>query len=324
MIIMPKPNSNFTIIQNDIFNNYPDMSAKSKFMLLQILSKPADWKLNLSWLAKQNNEGIHAVKSSVKEWVDNGFLHKFTARADGRIKEVVPVVCFPPLTREQAEAYFNVKYQQSQGQTEANPVEPEIVEHVVCDSAIYETEICRQEINPVENHLEENHTLLNTDNNKNKFKQILRETTTTTPEPDSILDTYPAMSLPSSSPSNEILNLIPEKHKNPMVLSLVNKAMVDYPVREVEEAIAYAGANVRGGSMQFKAYLDKTLKNGWSAGYFDSILEPCQQEEVPWAPSASGGKFANGFVTGSRRMDANLAACLEFAAYCENRKEATA
>ena len=67
MNIMPKPDSNFTVVQNDIFNNYPDMSAKSKFMLLQILSKPDDWKLNIQWLAKQNNEGIHAVKSSVKE-----------------------------------------------------------------------------------------------------------------------------------------------------------------------------------------------------------------------------------------------------------------
>jgi hypothetical protein len=96
------------------------MSAKSKFMLLQILSKPDDWKLNINWLAKQNNEGIHAVKSSVKEWQDNGFLHKFTARADGRIKEVVPLVCFPPLTREQAKAHFDEKYQQAQDRSEVN------------------------------------------------------------------------------------------------------------------------------------------------------------------------------------------------------------
>ena len=322
MIIMPKPNSNFTIIQNDIFNNYPDMSAKSKFMLLQILSKPADWKLNLSWLAKQNNEGIHAVKSSVREWADNGFLHKFTARADGRIKEVVPVVCFPPLTREQAEVHFNVKYQQAQGQPEAKPVEPEIVEPVVCDSAIDEKETCRQEINPVENHLEENHPLLNTDNNKNKFKQKLRETTTTTPEPvpeDVIYDHDTLLPVPSSSPTDEIINLIPEQHRSPMVISLVNKAIVDYPAREVEEAITYAGANVRGGNFQFRAYLDKTLKNKWAKGYLDTM-----GSSNPFGSDLFGTcQFPNGFTTGSKRLDGNLAACLEFAALSK-RGRATA
>jgi len=52
-----------------------------------------------------------------------------------------------------------------------------------------------------------------------------------------------------------------------VVLTLVNKAMVDYPVNEIKQAIAYAGANVRGGSLQFRAYLDKTLKNGWAEGW---------------------------------------------------------
>ena len=52
-----------------------------------------------------------------------------------------------------------------------------------------------------------------------------------------------------------------------MVISLVNKAILDYPANEVEEAVAYAAGNVRGGSMQFKAYLDKTLKNKWAEGY---------------------------------------------------------
>lgn len=325
MNIMPKPNSNFTIIQNDIFNNYPDMSAKSKFMLLQILSKPADWKLSLSWLAKQNNEGIHAVKSSVREWQDNGFLHKFTARADGRIKEVVPVVCFPPLTREQAEVHFNVKCQQSQGQPEAKPVEPEIVEPeiiepeiiepVVCDSTIDETETCRQEINPVENHPAENHPLLPY-NNKNKFKQTLRETTTTTPDPvpePVIYDHDTLLPVPSSSYStDEIIKLIPEQHRSPIVLSLVNKAMVDYPAREVEEAITYAGANVRGGSFQFRAYLDKTLKNKWAEGYLDTMEEPNFNRGYGAAWGHPMAKYPNGTVTGDPRMDTNYLVAADF------------
>ena len=132
------------------------------------------------------------------------------------------------------------------------------------------------------------------------------------PKGHSILDTYPAMSLPSSSPSNEILNLIPEKHKNPMVLSLVNKAMVDYPVREVEEAIAYAGANVRGGSMQFKAYLDKTLKNKWAKGYLDTMEEPNFNRGYGVAWGHPMAKYPNGTVTGDPRMDTNYLVAADF------------
>jgi len=39
----------------------------------------------------------------------------------------------------------------------------------------------------------------------------------------------------------------------------------------VEEAIVYSSANVKGGWMQYKAYLDKTLKNKWAAGYLETI-----------------------------------------------------
>jgi len=158
----------------------------------------------------------------------------------------------------------------------------------------------------------------------NDIKQILRVTTTTTPksEPVSAIcdqDMPMPMPLPSSCSSNAILNLIPEKHKSPMVVTFVNKAIVDYPAKDVEEAVAYTAGNVRGGSMQFRAYLDKTLQNKWAEGYFESMQEQSAQG-FSWGP----GRFQNGFVTGSRRMDANLAACLEFAAYCEGKKEVMA
>ena len=84
-----------------------------------------------------------------------------------------------------------------------------------------------------------------------------------------------------------------------MVISLVNKAIVDYPAREVEEAIAYAAGNVRGGSMQFRAYLDKTLQNKWAEGYFESMQER-SPHGILWTQMPRGG-FHNGFVTGSRR-----------------------
>jgi hypothetical protein len=104
-----------------------------------------------------------------------------------------------------------------------------------------------------------------------------------------------------------------------VVLSLVGKAIVDYPEREVKEAIAYAGANVRGGSMQYKAYLDKTLKNKWADGFLDTMSNKAMDAN-PFGPDLFGsGQFPNGFTTGSQRMDRNLAACLEFVAYAKGK-----
>ncbi|WP_321493957.1 hypothetical protein [uncultured Desulfobacter sp.] len=76
----------------------------------------------------------------------------------------------------------------------------------------------------------------------NDIKQRLRVTTTTTPKSEpvpAICDQDIPMPLPSSCSSNAILNLIPEKHKSPMVVTFVNKAIVDYPAKDVEEAVAY-------------------------------------------------------------------------------------
>jgi hypothetical protein len=108
--------------------------------------------------------------------------------------------------------------------------------------------------------------ILNTNN-----KQILKETKTTTPEPEPAPrvrgGVLPLPSSSSSSSSTKILNLIPECHRSPMVLTLVNKAMSDCSENELKKAILYSASNVRGGSNQFRAYLDKTIKNKWADGW---------------------------------------------------------
>jgi hypothetical protein len=137
------------------------------------------------------------------------------------------------------------------------------------------------------------------------IKQILNVTTTTEPGTDP--GGCDSVS-PSSWSSDAILNLIPEKHKSPMVVSLVNKAVGDYPEQVVREAVAYAAGNVRGGSMQFKAYLDKTLKNKWAEGFLESRGAHCGL--TTWFEPK--GAFPNGTVTGSRRMDGNYMAAAQF------------
>jgi len=257
MIIMPKPDRNFTVIQNDIFTNYPDMSAKAKFMLLQVLSKPANWNFNFAWLAKQNSEGIHAVKSTVQEWGANNFYHRFVIRENGRIKKVEQVLCLPPLTRDEAEQYLNMD-----------------VAAKTSTESTFQQVFTQQETDPI----------LNTNN-----KQILKETKTTTPEPEPAPRVRGGvLPLPSSSSSSstQILNLIPECHRSPMVLTLVNKAMSDCSENELKKAILYSASNVRGGSNQFRAYLDKTIKNKWADGW-----EPGPEKSAD--RQAAGEQFRN-------------------------------
>jgi len=82
----------------------------------------------------------------------------------------------------------------------------------------------------------------------------------------------------------------------------------------VEEAIVYSSANVKDGWMQYKAYLDKTLKNKWAAGYLETIStnSPAALSPGRFAGGMPGARFPNGTVTGSARMDSNYMACAEF------------
>jgi len=96
-----------------------------------------------------------------------------------------------------------------------------------------------------------------------------------------------------------------------MVKAFVNQAVKEYSSLEVKKAIVYASANVKGGWMQYKAYLDKTLKNNWAAGYLKQTTAPSKEailakyglSEQITMPAA--GRFPNGTVTGCARMGRN-------------------
>ena len=83
-------------------------------------------------------------------------------------------------------------------------------------------------------------------------------TTTTTPEQEltpvvKVVEEVPS-SYPATEDINSLLDLISEQHSQPMVKTLVNQAVKEYTLLEVEEAIVYSSANVKGGWMQYKAY----------------------------------------------------------------------
>ena len=153
------------------------------------------------------------------------------------------------------------------------------------------------------------------------IEQRLRVTTTTTqnlaPEPTvEVVEETPSSSYPATEDINSLLNLIPEQHQQPMVKALVNQAVKEYTPLEMKEAIVYSSANVKGGWMQYKAYLDKTLKNKWAAGYLEAIntTTPAVLSPGGLAGAMPGARFPNGTVTGCARMDSNYQAAAEFLA----------
>nr|WP_319396124.1 hypothetical protein [uncultured Desulfobacter sp.] len=284
MITRTEKTSNYTILPNEFLLD-ETISDKARGLLARLLSRPDNWRLNVNYLVKTGKSGHTAVRSAIRELEAAGYIQKEVSRhANGRIIGVEYII------RE-------------------SPVKPCV------DEPAQEPKTTCRETRAKEDHtkavsIKDNH-MRKTQNKKTApiiktdIKQTLRETTTTAPGADP--GGCDSVS-PSSCSCDAILNLIPEKHKSPMVVSLVNKAVGDYPARTVKEAVAYAAGNVRGGSMQFKAYLDKALKNKWAEGYLESRVGQCGLST--WL--APRGKFPNGTVTGSKRMDSNYMAAAQF------------
>ena len=362
MKISPNPDKNFTVIQNDIFDNYPEMTAKAKFMFLQILRRPDDWNMNVKWLSKQNAEGIHAVRSSVKEWENNNFLHRVIVREDGRIKDIENVICYPPLSREEAERIFKARMenpgkkeewpnrqdelplvnspefsrdsypkmdrfeiiQDTEKTPSPNLGQPKI--HPKIDTSPLEaTKIKPTTVSTDKKTLHKeklrsgNHTLINTDilinTERNNDDNDARAC-----EADNRCEMTPPLpsSYPATSDVNNLLDLIPERFRTPMTDNVVTNALKSFSPDRITDAILYSVDNVNGGHMQFKAYLDKAIHGGWGNGYGLTKEVPVIRvhRQNPFERQY-GELYPNGTMTGSKRSDSNLAACVAFAMSAE-------
>jgi hypothetical protein len=326
MIKKAENKSNFTILSNAVLLD-ETISDKARGTLVRLLARPENWNLNINHLVKTGKDGNTAIRSAIRELEKAGYIQReVTRHENGRIIGVEYIIHENPVNSCGDRPAPEQRASSCKGtvlpeRPDNEDAEPELItlgdpEPEPSTMAIQAKKAHIEDANIAENHMsktviKQTAPIINTD-----IKQILRVTTTTTcaREAEPVICDQ-VLSLPSSSPTHEIINLIPSQHRNPVVLSLVNKAVMEYPEQEVKEAIAYADANVRGGSMQYKAYLDKTLKNKWAEGYFDTMGNNTMDIN-PFGPDLfRAGQFPNGFTTGSKRLDGNLAACLEFAAY---------
>lgn len=292
MIIRNKDRKTFTIISNQAIND-TQLSDKALGTLVRLLSKTDNWNLNVNYMVKTGKQGRTAIRSSIAELEKAGYIHKQLVRTkSGQITGTQYHVYEDAVAGKQVSA--TIPEQPTSSQVKA-PTRDEA----------RRSETRQQETDPVVN---------------TNIEQTLKVTTTTTqnltPEATvEVVEETPS-SYPATEDINFLLNLIPEQHQQPMVMALVNQAVKKYTPLEMEEAIVYSSANVKGGWMQYKAYLDKTLKNKWAAGYLDTIstTTPTVLSPGKFAGAMPAGRFPNGTVTGSARMDSNYMACAEFLA----------
>lgn len=73
------PRNNFTMIPNEVIFN-KDLSAKARFLLIFMLALPEGWNFNERGLCTATGEGRTAIRSGLKELMDNKYLYRFQTR----------------------------------------------------------------------------------------------------------------------------------------------------------------------------------------------------------------------------------------------------
>ena len=81
MIFKIHKQDNFTIINNELIND-PLLSAKSKAILIYLLSKPMLWNANIKDISNHFTDGLDAVKSALNELEKNYYLRRTRVRTD--------------------------------------------------------------------------------------------------------------------------------------------------------------------------------------------------------------------------------------------------
>lgn len=79
--ITVKKESNYTVIDNSIFNN-KNLSLKARGLLGTMLSLPEEWDYSVEGLCAILKEGQTSIKSALKELEAEGYLVRVQTRAE--------------------------------------------------------------------------------------------------------------------------------------------------------------------------------------------------------------------------------------------------
>jgi hypothetical protein len=70
-----RPHLNYSVVHNEIIED-KRVSFKARGLLIYLLSKPDHWRTSTAHLASVSPEGIHAVRSGLKELEAHGYVKR--------------------------------------------------------------------------------------------------------------------------------------------------------------------------------------------------------------------------------------------------------
>ena len=70
-----RPHLNYTVVHNDLIED-SRISWKARGLLMYLLSKPDHWRTSMAHLTAQSPEGLHSVRSGMKELEQYGYVKR--------------------------------------------------------------------------------------------------------------------------------------------------------------------------------------------------------------------------------------------------------
>ena len=70
-----RPHLNYSVVHNELIED-KRISFKARGLLIYLLSKPDHWRTTMAHLASVSPEGIHAIRSGMKELEAHGYVKR--------------------------------------------------------------------------------------------------------------------------------------------------------------------------------------------------------------------------------------------------------
>ena len=130
---------NYSTLPNKLIND-EKLSGDGLAVLVYLLSKPADWKVNAQNIANRFGYGINKVYQIIKQLIQYGYVKKDVIRDQGKFTQIVyhvydqpvydqpfePFHCLPQMDLPQMENSEAYKVKKVQSKEITNAVEPSI------------------------------------------------------------------------------------------------------------------------------------------------------------------------------------------------------
>ena len=122
---------NYSTLPNKLIND-EKLSGDGLAVLVYLLSKPVDWKVNAQNIANRFGYGINKVYAIIKHLIQFGYVKKDVMRDQGKYTQIVyhvydqPFHCLPQMVLPEMENSEAYKVKKEQNKESTNAVEPSI------------------------------------------------------------------------------------------------------------------------------------------------------------------------------------------------------